>query len=113
MPQPVRNLTLINLTLTGENYEATIMWEPSSDESCFYDFVWFGGDELADYKQKEIKEIRELFQIKIGNLDFSSNYSVAVMAKSTDWNRESEKKWLNFLTPSCLEAFGNLDVCCK
>lgn len=61
----------------------------------------------------EYRKITENFEIRIDQLEFDNYYHVAVMTKSGNWERESTKTWYNFSTPTCLEAYADLNKCRK
>lgn len=111
-PLPVKDLFLLDMDLKGNSYFITIEWIPASDNACYYDFVWFSTTyAMDDYKQKEIHEPHVKNQVIIDELQYDSNYSVAIMAKSANWREESPKEWLHFTTPTCLLQHENLDMC--
>lgn len=108
-PLQVPQLIIQNPELQDKMYEVELEWTPAEDVSCFYDFVIFDG--FDGYFLKEIRNPYELFKTKIGRLEFNINYTIEVMAKSTDGARESAKTRIYFLTPSCLEAYMDLNEC--
>lgn len=86
------------------------------DLVCFYDLVVFNNNKdtrIADFRQMEYRKITEYFEIRIDQLEFDNYYHVAVMTKSGNWERESTKTWYNFSTPTCLEAYADLNKCRK
>ncbi|XP_044736859.1 tyrosine-protein kinase receptor torso [Chrysoperla carnea] len=109
--QAITNITLKNLSLQNDNhsYKAELEWIPAEDMVCFYDIVWWTHSEK--YNQGEISKPEELYSVELTDLEFGKNCSVAIIAVSEDHEKESDKKWINFPIPTCLETFQNLSIC--
>lgn len=111
-PLPVKDLFLLDMDLKDNLYFITVEWIPAEDNACYYDFVWFSTTyEMDDYKQIEIHQPQIKNNVIIDELQYGSNYSVAIMAKSANWREESPKEWLHFTTPTCLLQHESLDMC--
>ncbi|KAK4884122.1 hypothetical protein RN001_000393 [Aquatica leii] len=112
-PLPVSKINVTDWRLIGNNYNALIKWEPPDDQNCFYNFLWYApnSDDFYNFKEYEVRNREDLFQINIPHLEFGMNYSVSVRSVSGDFQRESEETFMHIVTPTCLEVYNNLTIC--
>lgn len=109
--KPVKNFGLKHFTLVGNAYDALIQWTTSEDRNCYFDIVWFGDEDLSGFRQIQFTDPAHRHEILLKNLTLGSNNSVAIMAISEENRMESNKTWLHFSVPTCLESFKSLDIC--
>ncbi|KAL1491607.1 hypothetical protein ABEB36_012179 [Hypothenemus hampei] len=108
---PVKKLNY-NLSFNGQDYDATVQWEPSIDLSCYYEIIWHENQKPGDHIYREFNVKNYLKnEFVLNGLELGKIYHFAITTIDKTGRPESKKKRLKISIPTCMETFRNVSMC--